>query len=144
MLFKSLKHPHQLRRGEPGCYLFQLRTPRDNPAKNFKKMRDLVFKNLISSDRSKRMISSCETVDKQGMRTIIRRHFVCKVIDIDDHFLEKPLPQIFIRRICKPIRQQKSLFCRMKGSLYASSKGRLFLILFGHSFRIDLRPKSQV
>ena len=110
------------------------------PGYNTKKMRDLLFKNLTSSDRRKRVISSCETVEKEGMRTVIRRHFVCKVIEIGDALRKKPLTQIYIRRIYDHIQQEKILFCRMKGSLYAKSKGRLFLILFGHSFKIDLRP----
>jgi hypothetical protein len=74
------------------------------------------------------------------MCTTIRRHFVCQAIEIKDTFGEKPLPLVRIRRICNHIHRQESLFCRMKASLYAKSNGRLFLILFGHSFKIESRP----
>ena len=103
-------------------------------------MRDLVFKNLTSSDRKKKIIYSCEVIRKRGMHTTIRRHFVCKVFEIKDIFKEKPLAQVYISRNLNRIRHQKSFFCRMKASLYAKNKGRLFLILFGHSLKIDSKP----
>jgi len=103
-------------------------------------MRDLVFKNLTSPNRRKRVISSCETDSRQGMLTIIRRHFVYKVIEIKGALSEKPTSQIYIRRICNLVRKQETFFCRLKGGLYAKSNGRVYLILFGHSLKIDLKP----
>ena len=103
-------------------------------------MRDLVLKNVTSSDRSKRIISSCEIIRKRGICTTIRRHFVCKVFEITDIFKEKPLPQVYVCRNLDRVRRQKSFFCRMKASLYTKSKGRLFLVLFGHSLKIDSKP----
>ena len=102
-------------------------------------MRDLVFKNLTSSDRRKKVISSCETVQRQGVRTTIRRHFICKVIEITGGIKKRPLPQVYVRRTCNHVYQKESYFCRMKASLFAKSNGRLFLILFGHSIKIDTR-----
>ena len=107
-------------------------------------MRDLVFRNSTSSDRRKRVISSCETLQRQGMRIVIRRHFVCKVIEISDTFIEKPLSQVYVSRICSYRQQQERFFFRMKASIYARSKGRLFLILFGHSLKIDSRPAIKI
>jgi hypothetical protein len=117
-----------------------LRNQNNSPAKTFKKMRDLVFKNLTSPDRRKKMISSCEIDRKQGMLTIIRRHFIYKVIEIKGALKEKPISQIYIRRICNRVKKQESFFCRLKGGLYAKSNGRVYLILFGHSLKIDLKP----
>jgi hypothetical protein len=103
-------------------------------------MRDLVFKNLTSPDRRKKVISSCETDRKQGMLTIIRRHFIYKVIDIKGALREKPTSHVYIRRICNRAKKQETFFCRLKGGLYAKSKGKVYLILFGHSLKIDLKP----
>jgi len=103
-------------------------------------MRNLVFKNLTSQDHKKRVISTCETVEKQGLRTVVRKHFVCKLIEIDEVPSIKPLPQVYISRICNHLKQQESFSCRMKASLYAKTKGRLFLVLFGHSLKIDSNP----
>ena len=103
-------------------------------------MRNIVYKNLTSANRKRRMISSCEVMEKQGMRTTIRRHFVYKATEINDILKQKPLPQVYIRRVCNQNQQQESFFCRMKASLYARSKGRLFLILFGHSLKIESKP----
>ena len=73
------------------------------------------------------------------MRTTIRRHFICKMIEIKGALKDKPLPQVYVRRMCDHAKQQESYFCRMKASLYAKSKGKLFLVLFGHSLKIDSR-----
>jgi len=78
------------------------------------------------------------------MLTTIRRHFVCKIIEIKGDVRQKPVSQIYVRRNCNHTQKQKSLFCRIKGSLFAESNGRLFLILFGHSFKVDLRPKFEL
>ena len=86
------------------------------------------------------MVSSYETREKQGVRTTIRRHFVCKLIEIKNVPQQRPLPQVFVCRTCNHSKQQESFLCRMKASLYAKSNGKLFLILFGHSLKIDLKP----
>ncbi len=135
-----LSYPHQPWEGRPGCqmkksYLFVERD--DNPVKPYKKMHDLIFKNQTSNDRTRRAISSCETVERQGMRTVIRRHFIYKAIEIKDNFRARPLSQIYIRRDCNSVKHQERFFCRIKASLYAKCNGRLFLILFGHSLKID-------
>ena len=104
-------------------------------------MRDLVVKHLTSPDRRKKLISSCETTQLKGRRTIIRRHFVYKIIDINDCDLsERPAPEVYVRRICNHFKRQETFFYRLKSSLYAKSNGRVYLILFGHSFKIDLEP----
>ena len=86
------------------------------------------------------MISSCEIAEAKGIRTTTNKRFVYKVIELKNNLSKKPIPQIFIRRTSNTTRQQERFFCRLKASLYAQSNGRLFLVLFGYSFIIDLRP----
>jgi hypothetical protein len=101
-------------------------------------MRDLLFKNLTSSDKKRRIIVSSETVDKQGVRSIIQRHFVCIVKEINYNDARRPLSHLYVIKEHNTKEQKEKFFCRIKGSVYAISNGRLFLILFAHSLKINL------
>ena len=78
------------------------------------------------------------------MRTVIRRRFICKLIEIKTELKEKRLPEFYIYRVCNHVQLQESFSYRMKASLYLKDKGRLFLVLFGHSLKIDSRPKVPI
>jgi len=106
-------------------------------------MRDLLFKNLTSNDKKRKILASSEIIDKQGVRSIIRRHFVCLVKEIKDNQIEKPLPYLYVLNERNNREQKEKFFCRIKGSLYAISDGRLFLILFMHSLKIILVATPQ-
>jgi hypothetical protein len=102
-------------------------------------MRDLIFKNLTSLEKKRKILSTSETVDKQGLRSIIRRHFVYLVKEIkDNREVARPLPYLYILKGHDTRNQQEKFFCRMKGSIFAVARGRLFLILFMHSLKITL------
>lgn len=101
-------------------------------------MRDLLFKNLTSSDKRKRIMASSETLDKQGVRSIIRRHFVYTVKEIFDNKIEKPLPYLYVLKERNAKEHKEKFFCRMKGSILAVSNHKLFLIRYMHSLKIHL------
>lgn len=103
-------------------------------------MRDLLFRNLTSHNKKRRILASSEIMDKQGVRSIIHRHFVCIVKEIKDKELAKPEPYLYVLKERNSREQREKFFCRIKGSLYAVHKGRLFLILFMHSLKISLTP----
>lgn len=107
-------------------------------------MRDLLFKNLTSNDHSRKIISSSEVVDKQGVYSIIRRHFICMIKEVrNEDNLEKPLPYLYILKERNEKEQKERFFCKIKGSIYVMNKGKLFLIVFVHSLKIDLVAKTQ-
>ena len=106
-------------------------------------MRDLLFKNLTSDDKKKRIIASSEIVDKQGMRSVIRRHFVCIVKEIKGKHINRPLPYVYVLKEHNRRKQREKFFYRIKGSIYAINKGRLFLILFMHSLKITLEATQR-
>jgi len=109
-------------------------------------MRDMLFKNLTSTDRKKRIIATSETVDKQGIRSIINRHFVCMVKEIKDSELEQPHPYLYVLKERNTKQQKEKFFCKIKGSLFAVCDDKLYLILFMHSLKIILAtlPKNSV
>jgi len=117
-------------------------------------MRDLLFKNLTSSDKRRKILSSSEIMDKEGVRSIIHRHFVCIVKEVNPAFImaknevkesqdSRPLPYLYMLKKHNNKEKQEKFFCRIKGSLYAVNQGRLFLILFMHSLNITLMPMPQ-
>lgn len=101
-------------------------------------MRDLIFKHLTSESKKRKIIATSETTDKQGVRSIIRRHFVCLAREIKDNRAERPLPYLYVLRKHNPREQKEKFFCRIKGSICIVDKGRLFLVLFMHSLKITL------
>ncbi len=106
-------------------------------------MRDLLFKNLTSDDKKRKILASSEIMDKQGVRSIIHRHFVYIVKEIKDKQIAKPEPYLYVLKERNSREQREKFFCRIKGSIYAVHKGRLFLILFMHSLNISLTPIPQ-
>ena len=102
-------------------------------------MRDLLFKNLVSSDRRKRIISSSEVMDKSGIHNIIRRHFICMVKEVkNENDANQPSPHLYVLKERKTNELKQRFFCRMKGSVYALNHGKLYLVSFLHSLRIEL------
>lgn len=107
-------------------------------------MRDLVYKNLISGDKKRKIVASSEVVDKQGVHSVIHRHFVCIIKELKDNNISAgPLPYVYILKKRDTKEQQEKFFCRIKGSMFAVNSGKLFLILFMHSLKIDLTAVKQ-
>ncbi len=116
-------------------------------------MRDLLFKNFTSNDKKRKILTSSEIMDKQGVRSIIHRHFICMVKEINpalacksgvkDKQISKPQPYLYVLKEHNSREQREKFFCRIKGSICAVHKGRLFLILFMHSLKISLTPVPQ-
>ena len=107
-------------------------------------MRDLLFKNLTSDDRKRRVISSSEITDKEGVRSIIRRHFICMVKEVKSEGIDKPAPYLYVLKEHNSKEHKEKFFCKIKGSVCAVNQGRLFLIVFMHSLRIDLLSTPQI
>jgi hypothetical protein len=108
-------------------------------------MRDLVFKNLTSSDRKRRVIVSAETAESPGMRTETVRHFICLVKEImPDKAMSRPLPYLYVRRERNSREHKQRFFCRIKGSVCIIMNNRGYLIYFAHSLKINLKAVPTV
>lgn len=106
-------------------------------------MRDLLYKNLTSNDRKKRIISSSEVVDKQGVRSIIHRHFICMIKEVTEKEPQKPLPYLYVLKERNTKDRIEKFYCRIKGSVLAVSNNKLYMIVFTHSLRINLFAITQ-
>lgn len=100
-------------------------------------MRDLLFKNLTSLDGKKKRIASAEIVDQQGVRSVIRRHLVCIVKEINS-FPEKVDPEINVIKERNSKELKERFYCRVKGSVHAVSNGKLYEIMYMHSMSINI------
>lgn len=106
-------------------------------------MRDLLFKNFTSQDKKRKIIATSEVADNQGVRSIIHRHFACVVKEIQDNKIGRPLPYIYVLKEHNTREHKEKFFCRIKGSIYAVNNGRIYLILFMHSLKINLTAIPQ-
>ncbi len=106
-------------------------------------MRDLLFKNLTSETKKRRILASSETIDRQGIRSIIHRHFICLIKEIKDKQFSKPEPYLYVLKEHNNRERLEKFFYRVKGSIYAVHKGQLFLVLFMHSLKISLTPAPE-
>ena len=103
-------------------------------------MRDLVFKNLTSLDRRKRIVTSTDVEEKSGMRTKITRHLICLVKEITpSHTVKQPLPYLYVLKERNTKEGRQRFICRIKGSIYTINNSHLYLVTFVHSLRINLK-----
>jgi hypothetical protein len=107
------------------------------------KMRNLLFKNLTSNDRKRRVVSSSEISEREGVRSVIRRHFIYIVKEVSNPNIEKPKPYLYVLKEQDTKEQRQKFFCKLKGSILAINRGKLFLIVFMHTLKIDLISNPQ-
>jgi len=106
-------------------------------------MRDLLFKNLTSTDKKRKIISTSEVVDKEGIHSVIHRHFICMLKEVEGNKVSQPAPSVYVIKEHNTKEQKEKFFCKIKGSMYAMNDKKLFLIFFVHSLKINLIPSTQ-
>jgi len=106
-------------------------------------MRDLLFKNLTSLDHKRKIIASSEVSDKEGVHSVIRRHFICMVKEVESRDLEKQKPYLYVEKMRDTKEQKQRFFCKIKGSVYAINQNKLYLIVYMHTLKIDLALNPQ-
>lgn len=106
-------------------------------------MRDLLFKNLTSKDKSRKILSAREIINEDGIKTTIQKHLIYAIRETSDgENQDKRLkPELFIIKEKNTKQKRESFFIKMKGGMYANSDNGLFLVNFIHSLKIDLSPQ---
>ncbi|MFA5319786.1 MAG: hypothetical protein WBE75_03015 [Candidatus Omnitrophota bacterium] len=108
-------------------------------------MRDIVFKNLSSPLKRRKILAATEISDKEGIHSIVSRHFVYMAKEVTGGELEnKPSPYLYILKIKDSREHVEKFFCRIKGGMFVVINGRLFLIHFMHSLKITLSSTPAV
>ena len=103
-------------------------------------MRDIVFKNLTSSQRKRKVLSTSEVMEHDGILTKIRRNFIYIVRDGEQAKKEALLPRMYVFKHKDSSEHKEKFFCRIKGSLYTMNNNKLFFVIFSHSLSIGLEP----
>lgn len=106
-------------------------------------MRDLVFKNLTSELKKRKIISSSEVFDKDGLHNTIRRHFICVIKETKSEELKKPLSSLYVIKETSTKERNEKFFCKIKGSLYLVNEGKLYTIFFMHTLRIKVASMKE-
>jgi len=102
-------------------------------------MRDMVFKNLTSDDRKKRVLWASETINEDGILTKIHKYLIYIVKEVKKEDIHKTdRPEIFVSK-CRDTREKTEKFhIKMKGGIYCITKEKYFYVAFCHTLKIDL------
>ncbi len=106
-------------------------------------MRDIVLKNLTSVNKKRRIMSSSEVINQNGVETRINRNFIYRVSEKDR--LENdnvPVPKIYIYKNCDTKNHKSKFSYKVKGSIYLINEEKVYLVNYIHSFRLDLTPSN--
>lgn len=107
-------------------------------------MRDLLFKNLTSSARGRKIIASSEIADKEGVHSVVRRHFTYMIKQIQSKDTPRPKPYLFVLKEKNSQAKREHFFCKVKGNLIAENEGKLLLILFSHTLNVELSVSAKL
>jgi len=105
-------------------------------------MRDLLYKNLTFADRGRKIIASSEVADKDGIHSVVRRHFAYIVRGVDSTDGKKPASYLYVLKERNTAEKREHFFCKIKGSILAQNKGKLLLIVFVHTLSIQLTASA--
>ena len=105
-------------------------------------MKNLLFKNITSENRRQRILYSSESIEQEGIRTVVNRHLICRIRNVAqaEEFGQAPALYVIKKRNSKD--NTEAFYCRIKGLMYMSAKHKLYLVSFIHSLRIQLKAIS--
>ena len=108
-------------------------------------MRDMVFKNLTSPDKKKRVLWASETINENGILTKIHKYLIYIVREIKKEDMRKSdKPEIYVtKNRCSKDKTEKFQI-KMKGGIYCLTKEKYFFVSFCHTLKINLcqAPKT--
>lgn len=107
-------------------------------------MRNLLFKNLTSPSRGRKIIASSEIADKEGVHSVVRRHFSYIVKPVAGPQIDKPQPYLYVLKARNTKLKNEHFFCKVKGSVLAVNQGNFFLVLFVHTLTVDLTASAKM
>ena len=101
-------------------------------------MRDLLYKNLTFPGRGRKIIASSEIADKEGVHSVVRRHFAYIIKPIKSADAVSPQPYLYVLKERNTKQKREHFFCKIKGSILAVNAGDFYQILFVHTLSIEL------
>lgn len=100
-------------------------------------MRDILFKELTSTDKRRRLFSICEAIERDGILTKVERRSIYIIKEKNQIKELKNPPRISIFKVRNTERQEERLSWRIVGNFYVVTEEKVFCIIFIHSFKIE-------
>ena len=119
-------------------------------------MREMVFKNLTSDNKRRKDLFVSETTERNGIKTVARRHSLYMVNGHNRFNTPEELAQwksttdtcqkrhVFIFKKRDTKEKKDTFICDVVGKCYAVIKNEVYAIGFKHSFEIDFQPTKQI
>jgi hypothetical protein len=101
-------------------------------------MRDLLYKNLTFPQQGRKIIASSEVADKEGVHSVVHRHFTYMIKPINSKDVVKPQSYLYVLKERNTKQKREHFFCKIKGSILAVNQGKLMHILFLHTLNVQL------
>ena len=102
-------------------------------------MRDMVFKNLTSQDKRKKVLWASETINEDGILTRIHKYLIYIVKEVKKEEAKKtPKPEVYVTKQRNTKDRTEKFQIKMKGNIYCLAKERCFFVSFCHTLKIDL------
>jgi hypothetical protein len=109
-------------------------------------MRDLVFKNLTSKNKSRRILFAKETIDENGILTRIQKHLIYDVHELlEGQQREKKIEsELFITKEKNSRLKTESFFIKMRSGMYANCNEKMYIVNFLQTLKIELSATSNI
>ncbi|MFH0876628.1 MAG: hypothetical protein V1863_00205 [Candidatus Omnitrophota bacterium] len=102
-------------------------------------MRDMIFKNLTSADKKKRVLWASETINEDGILTRIHKYLIYIIKEVEKNDVHKlDRPEVFVIKNRNNNNKTEKFQIKMKGGLFCTAQGKFFFINFCHTLKIDL------
>lgn len=107
-------------------------------------MRNLLFRNVTSDDKRRRILASSEFIEQKGVRSCVHRHLVCRIEEMSKAQDFLPRPTLSVVRKQDTRFKLEHFYCRIKGQMYLANNNQVFLVSFIHSLRIELSAIQKI
>lgn len=107
-------------------------------------MRDMMFKNLTSHDKRRKVLWASETINEDGILTKIHKYVIYIIREVNREDIRPALkPHICVFKHRNTAEKTEKFHLRMKGGLYCLGKNKSYHVSFIHTLKIDLSPSPQ-
>lgn len=104
----------------------------------------MVFKNLTSVDKRKKVLWASETFSEDGILTKIHKYLIYIIREINEEDAgENEKPEISILKYRDTREKIEKFRIRLKGGLYCCANGKNFHVSFCHTLKIDLSKSPE-
>lgn len=102
-------------------------------------MRDMVFKNLTSQDKRRRILWASETINEDGILTKIHKYLIYIIKEVKKDNVHKiDQPEVFVSKNRNTQDKTEKFHIKMRGGLFCTAQGKYFFVNFCHTLKIDL------